>query len=82
MEKEVGKLYVSGKTVILCTGSGTSERTFSGVVVKQKDPTSYHQVGDHSNSWTTSVFDREYEDHVVLDNTRWKERVEMGHSPG
>lgn len=82
--KEKGKMYVSGTCVILCTHPGVIEggKTFAGVVVKQKDPFSDHQVGDYSDSWTSSVFDKEYEKHAVLDNMRWKERVEIGACPG
>ncbi len=80
--KEKGKMYVSGKCVILCTGPGKSEKTFSGVVVKQKDPLSDFQVGDYSDTWTTGVFEKEYANHVVLDNMRWKERMRIGDSQG
>lgn len=56
MSKEVGKVYCTDRTYVLCTGVGCSEETFSGVVVKQTDKTSEHVVGLHSNGWTNGIF--------------------------
>lgn len=79
MEKEKGKLYSSGKTVIMCTGEGTSDNRFAGVVVEQLDPTSDHRVGNYSNGWTwhPDVF-KDHIGEVKIDNVNWKEYVEMG----
>jgi hypothetical protein len=64
MKKQIGKLYVSRHTekrgneiidfelVVLCTGLGISERTYSEVVIKQTDDTSDSKLGDYSDSWT------------------------------
>jgi hypothetical protein len=80
--KEKGKMYVSGGCVVLCTGPGKSEAFFSGVVVQQDDPISDHQLSSYCDGWVSVVFNKEYEKHVVLDNMRWKERVEIGNCPG
>ena len=40
MTKEVGKVYNSNRTYVLYTGPGSSDKTFSGVVVRQEDETS------------------------------------------
>lgn len=80
MSKQVGKVYNNGRTFIMCTGPGNSEKTFSGVVVKQDDSTSYHQVGNYSTTWTEGVF-KETDDSVVIDNKSWRERLEIGYYP-
>lgn len=81
MNKEIGKVYNSGRTWILCTGPGRSDKVFSGVVVKQDDETSDHQVGNYSNTWTDGVF-KESDETVTIDNSTWRERFEIGESPG
>lgn len=80
MNKDIGKIYNSGRTYIMCTGSGKSEKTFSGVVVRQDDLTSDHKVGDYSTTWTEGVF-KETDDSVVIDNKSWRERLEIGDYP-
>jgi hypothetical protein len=81
MNKEIGKVYNSGRTWILCTGSGRSDKVFSGVVVRQDDETSDHQVGNYSNTWTDGVFKESHET-VTIDNSTWRERFEIGESSG
>jgi len=73
MNKEVGKVYNNNRTYILYTGPGTSDKTFSGVVVRQDDKTSEHQVGSYSTSWTENVF-KETDESIVIDNKTWRER--------
>jgi len=77
MDKKIGKVYNSGRTYILCTGPGKTEKVFSGVVVRQNDETSDHQVGDYSNTWTEGVF-KESDESVVIDNKTWRERLNIG----
>jgi hypothetical protein len=86
MGKVVGKLYSrthtelrNGKKIIytlvlLCTGPGKSDRTMSGVVVKQTDEFSDLQIGMYSNTWTASIFN-EYVGSVNMNNLKWKEIV-------
>ena len=88
MEKQIGKLYASISPlgdfmVILCTGFGKSEKTFSGVVIKQSDKFSDHRVGDYSESWTwhPNVFE-EHSGDIVLDNNNWKPEIEIGNCNG
>jgi len=80
MSKDIGKVYSSGRTYIMCTGPGKLEKTFSGVVVRQDDETSDHQVGNYSTTWTEGVFE-ETEDSVIIDNKTWRERLEIGVCP-
>ena len=81
MTKEVGKVYNSNRTYVLYTGPGSSDKTFSGVVVRQEDETSEHQVGRYSTGWTEGVF-KETDDTVVIDNKSWRERLDIGNCPG
>ena len=80
MTKQIGKVYNNNRTYILYSGPGISKETFSGVVVKQEDETSFHQVGTYSTSWTENVFN-ETDESVVIDNKSWRERIEIGQSP-
>ena len=80
MSKEVGKIYNSGRTYVLCTGPGKDDKVFSGVVVRQDDNTSDHMVGHYSTSWTIGVF-KETEDSVNIDNKTWRERLDIGVCP-
>lgn len=80
MNKEIGKVYNSGRTYILCTGPGNSDKVFSGVVVRQDDKTSEHIVGNYSNTWTEGVF-KETDESVVIDNKTWRERMDIGNCP-
>ncbi len=95
MKKQIGKLYVSRHTenrnniimnfelVIFCTGLGKSEKTYSGVVVKQTDDTSDIKLGDYSDVWTwhSDVF-TEYVGDIIINNLNWKERIELGACQG
>lgn len=81
MTKEVGKVYTTGRTYILCTGLGQTEKVFSGVVVKQTDETSDHQVGVYSSTWTDGVF-KEADESIIIDNTSWRPRYELDNTPG
>ena len=82
MKKQIGKLYAIGQLVILCTGLGKSDRTFSGVVIQQEDKFSDFQVGDYSETWTwNEAMVKEFDKPVVLDNHYFKERVVLGCSP-
>lgn len=86
MKKVVGKLYAhihtelrSGKkqiftNVLLCTGPGKTDRTMSGVVVKQTDEFSDHQMGMYSDTWTASIFE-EYIGCANIDNSKYKEII-------
>lgn len=80
MNKEVGKVYTTGKTYVLCSGPGKSEKTFSGVVVKQTDETSDHYVGSYSSTWTDGVF-KESDDSVIIDNQTWRLRYALNTTP-
>lgn len=81
MNKQIGMVYNNNRTYILYTGPGTSDKTFSGVVVRQDDKFSDHQVGNYSNTWTESVFN-ETDESVVIDNKSWRERLKIGECPG
>lgn len=50
------KIYTSGRTYVMWTGEGNSEKTFSGIVVKQLDQDSEHKVGMHSKDWSKDLF--------------------------
>jgi hypothetical protein len=50
------KIYTSGRTYVMWTGEGNSEKTFSGIVVKQLDQESEHKVGMHSKDWSKDLF--------------------------
>lgn len=89
-KKEIGKIYNSKGTYILCSGFEMKKNTFGndicimqGVVVRQDDVMSDFRVGDYSTGWTGSfgVFN-EAEEIVVLDNKNWKEYKEIGTCPG
>jgi hypothetical protein len=80
MNKEIGKVYNSARTFVLCTGPGKYEKVFSGVVVKQDDETSDHVVGNYSTTWTEGVF-KETDETVLIDNKTWRERMELGVCP-
>lgn len=51
MEKEIGKLYSSGSAVVMCTGEGTGEKRFAGVVVQQTDKFSDHILLFPGSKW-------------------------------
>jgi hypothetical protein len=83
--KDIGKLYSStnGNLTVLCTGPGKSKKQFAGVVVEQKDPTSDFQIGDYSETWTNhEIAFKECETAIIITNTYWKPRVQMGATPG
>ena len=79
--KSIGKVYASGTTYIMCTGPGKSPRTFSGVVIRQDDPTSDHYKGSYSNTWSSVPF---FETTLIVEvsNAGWKPFVKLGESPG
>ena len=70
--KEVGKIYInnSGAIFVLCTGEEREKRTFCGTIIKMQGRFSNFKVGDHSNTWSDSVFS-EYEGKLELDNMDW-----------
>ena len=84
MNKIKGKLYSnvhtelrSGKkqiftTVLLCTGPGRTDRTLSGVVVKQTDNLSDFKLGLYSDTWTESMFEK-YIGCININNSKYKE---------
>ena len=80
MNKIVGKIYNTGRTYVLCTGPGKTEKVFSGVVVRQDDITSDHMVGNYSTTWTEGVF-KETDEYVVIDNKTWRQRLDIGECP-
>ena len=81
MNKIIGNVYTTGRTYVLCTGYGKSDNVFSGIVVKQEDETSEHQIGVYSSTWTEGVF-KEAKDDVVVDNSTWRSRYEIEISQG
>ena len=93
MEKKIGKLYSrthkenrNGKCqifmlVLLCTGMGKSDKTVSGVVIKNTDTFSDSHVGAYSDSWTwCNDFWEEYKGSVRLDNSNYVELKEIGYA--
>ena len=95
MEKQIGKLYVSRHTerrndvdkdfklVILCTGAGKGDRTFSGVVVEQTDEFSDHCLGNYSETWTwhPDIF-KEHDESVTINNINWRPHIDIGACQG
>lgn len=80
MNKEVGKVYTTGRTYVLCSGHGINGEFFSGIVVKQTDETSHHQVGVYSSSWTNGRF-KETDTNFEIDNYDWIERFNLDETP-
>lgn len=92
-KKEIGKLYVSNGTVVLCTAVNKVKPTWgkystmSGIVVQQEHSIGKYfspsnlVVGTFSDTWNEQVFE-EYTDSITLDNAQWKPMVEIGCSPG
>lgn len=67
-----GKTYTNGKITVLCTGPGNSTRTFSGVVVEQKDPKDIYRVGDYLSNWAANEISfPESKSAVIITNTFW-----------
>lgn len=74
--KSSSKIYSSGRTYILWTGKGRSEKTFSGIVVKQLDQESEHKVGTHSKDWSKDLFKETT--YIVTDE--WKQWYKISQS--
>jgi hypothetical protein len=72
--------------VLFATGSDVKPRwgnydTISGVVVKNTDPFSDHQVGNFSHTWNAQQFE-EYDKEVVISNQTWIKQKEIGNCCG
>lgn len=83
MEKQIGKFYSknNGEMIIVCTGFGISERTISGTVIYNTNPSNVFNVGVHSDSWTFHEdYLTEYEGDIILNNNTWREFIELGTS--
>jgi hypothetical protein len=84
MKKEIGKLYICGSTVVLCTGEDKGNR-FPGVIVENTSkypPDQFNRVGHYSNEFVSYSFQEEHTGIVVIDNSNWQPFVEVGCSPG
>lgn len=75
-KKNVGKVYSNNRTYVLCTGSGKTTEVFSGIVVKQTDSTSNHQVGDYSTTWTSGIFVEEIS-FEMTEPQPWREKFQI-----
>jgi hypothetical protein len=75
--KEIGHLYADQEVIVMCTGSGTAMRNFSGVVVEVLDPKRGHKVGHYASIWPNNKFFKHHESAVILTNVFPKPKTSL-----